>query len=72
MKFCLNKKGMLYMLNPAIGKLIEFYDNRYRLVTDIAKCAREISEEAEKNGEILIEKPVSIAINKLAEQNHLI
>lgn len=56
------------MLNPAIGKLIENYDNRYRLVTDISKIAREISHEAEERGEILIEKPVSIAINKLAEE----
>lgn len=60
------------MLNPAIGKLIEYYDNRYRLVTDIAKCAREVSAEAERDGEILIEKPVSIAINKIAASLHLI
>ncbi len=60
------------MLNPAIGKLIEYYDNRYRLVTDIAKCAREVSAEAERDGEILIEKPVSIAINKIAANLHLI
>lgn len=59
------------MLNPAIGKLIENYDNRYRLVTDISKCAREISHDAEERGEILIEKPVSIAINKLAEEKGL-
>ena len=60
------------MLNPAIGKLIENYENRYRLVTDIAKCAREASLEAEKNEEILIEKPVSIAINKLAADKGLL
>ncbi len=60
------------MLNPAIGKLIENYDNRYRLVTDIAKCARNISSQAEKKEEILIEKPVSIAINKLAAEKNLI
>ena len=59
------------MLNPAIGKLIDNYDNRYRLVTDIAKCARDISAESEKNGEILIEKPVSIAINMLAGEKGL-
>lgn len=59
------------MLNPNIGKLIENYDNRYRLVTDIAQCAREISKEAEGNGEILIEKPVSIAISKLASEKGL-
>ncbi len=60
------------MLNENLGKLIENYENRYRLVIDIAKCAREISEKAEKDGEILIEKPVSIAINKLAADKGLI
>ncbi len=59
------------MLNPNIGKLIENYENRYRLVTDIAYCAREVSKEAEDNGEILIEKPVSIAISKLANEKGL-
>ncbi|MBO4433311.1 MAG: DNA-directed RNA polymerase subunit omega [Clostridia bacterium] len=60
------------MLNPAIGKLIDYYDNRYRLVTDISRCAREISKEAQDREEILIEKPVSIAINKLASDKNLI
>ncbi len=56
------------MLNPAIGKLIESYENRYRLVIDISNCARNISSEAESKEEILIEKPVSIAINKMASE----
>ncbi len=56
------------MLNPAIGKLINSCENRYKLVNEIAKEAREISEKAEKNGEIIIEKPVSIAIDKLANK----
>ncbi|MBQ6847368.1 MAG: DNA-directed RNA polymerase subunit omega [Clostridia bacterium] len=56
------------MLNPNIGKLIKENDNRYRLVLDIAKTAREISGEAEEKGEIIIEKPVSIAIDKLANK----
>ncbi|MCQ2455316.1 MAG: DNA-directed RNA polymerase subunit omega [Clostridia bacterium] len=59
------------MLNENLGKLIENYDNRYRLVTDIAKCARKVSKKAENDGEILIEKPVSIAINKLAAEKDL-
>lgn len=59
------------MLNPSIGKLIQNYENRYRLVMDIAKIAREISGEAEKNEEILIEKPVSIAIDKLTSEKNL-
>lgn len=60
------------MLNPAIGKLIENYENRYGLVTDVANCAREIANEAQENEEILLEKPVSIAINKIAQEKELI
>ena len=56
------------MLNPAIGELIENYDNRYELVLDVADCARDISKQAEVDGEILIEKTVSLAINKLASE----
>lgn len=56
------------MLNPAIGKLINNCDNRYKLVKQIAKNARAISDEAEQKGEIIIEKPVTIAINKMAEE----
>ena len=56
------------MLNPSIGKLIQNYDNRYRLVMDVANEAREVSMEAEEREEILIEKPVSIAIDKLAAE----
>ncbi len=56
------------MLNPAIGKLISSCENRYRLVNEIAKEARNISEKAEQNGEIIIEKPVSLAIDNLAKK----
>ena len=56
------------MLNPAIGKLIEAKDNRYKLVLEVAKEAREISETAQKNEEIIVEKTVSLAINKLASE----
>ncbi len=59
------------MLNPKIGKLIENYENRYRLVTDIAKTARKVSADAQDRGELLQEKSVSIAINKLAEKKGL-
>ncbi len=56
------------MLNPNIGKLIQDYENRYRLVIDVAHTAREVSAKAEENGEIIIEKPVSIAIDKIASE----
>lgn len=54
------------MLNPSIGKLIENTDSRYKLVLDIAKKARDIAKEAEDNGEIIIEKPVTLAMNEMA------
>ncbi|MBQ5885955.1 MAG: DNA-directed RNA polymerase subunit omega [Clostridia bacterium] len=59
------------MLNPAIGKLINNYENRYQLVHDVANKAREIAQNAEDNNEILVEKTVSLAINELAEKKGL-
>ena len=59
------------MLNKNIGKLIENYDNRYALVMDIANRARKISNEAEKQEQIVREKPVSIAIDMLANEKGL-
>lgn len=54
------------MLNPAIGKLINNCDNRYKLVLSVASLARRISEEAAQKGEVIVEKPVTLAIDKLA------
>ena len=56
------------MLNPNIGKLIKGYNNRYRLVIDVAHTARDIAEKSEESGEISVEKPVSVAIDKLASE----
>ena len=56
------------MLNPAIGKLIKNSESRYKLVVDIAKEARESAKEASDNGEIIIEKPVTLAMNKMAAE----
>ena len=56
------------MLNPNIGKLIKNYPNRYRLVIDVAHTARQIAQEMGENGETSTEKPVSIAIDKLAAE----
>ncbi|MBR3844114.1 MAG: DNA-directed RNA polymerase subunit omega [Clostridia bacterium] len=56
------------MLNPSIGKLINEYENRYDLVIDVARRARQISNRAEKNEEILTEKSVTLALNELADE----
>jgi DNA-directed RNA polymerase subunit omega len=54
------------MLNPAIGKLIKNSDSRYKLVLDVAKKAREISSEANEDGVIITEKPVTLAMNEMS------
>ena len=56
------------MLNPNIGKLIQNYDNRYRLVIDVAHNARSIAKQMEENGDLSTQKPVSLAIDSLANQ----
>lgn len=56
------------MLNPNIGKLIKNSNNRYRLVIDVAHTAREVSAQAEQADELMDEKPVSVAIDKLASE----
>lgn len=54
------------MLNPSIGKLIRTSESRYKLVLDVAQKAREIAKEAQDKNEILIEKPVTLAMNEMA------
>ncbi len=54
------------MLNPNIGKLIKESENRYRLVLYVANTARDNSGENASKGEISTDKPVSMAIDKLA------
>ncbi len=54
------------MLNPAIGKLINACDSRYKLVLDVAQKARDIAKKAEENKEIIIEKTVTLAMNEMA------
>ncbi len=55
------------MLNPAIGELIQEYDSRYQLVLDVAKRARRIAEQAEEEQRIITDKPVSLAIDQIAQ-----
>ncbi len=59
------------MLNPAIGKLIGDTENRYKLVIEISQRARKIAEKAEEDKEILLVKPVSLAIEEIANEKGL-
>ncbi|MBR2742833.1 MAG: DNA-directed RNA polymerase subunit omega [Clostridia bacterium] len=56
------------MLYPSMDKLMESVDSRYSLVIAVAKHARQISEEAEKNHNVLDEKPVKLSINDIADK----
>ena len=55
------------MLYPAMNKLNEYIPNRYMMVNVVARRARQIALEAENNGQILEGKPVTMAINEVAE-----
>ena len=55
------------MLYPAMNKLSEYIPNRYMMVNVVARRARQLAAEAEMNGEKLPEKPVTMAINEVAE-----
>ena len=59
------------MLNPAIGKLINNAESRYQLVLEVAKQARVIAEKNENETDKALEKSVSLAIDKIAEERGL-
>ena len=64
-----NKK---FKFNPDLSSVLSNHMSRYSLVRATAKRAREISEEAEEDGIILIEKPVSIAIDEIIDGKYKI
>ena len=55
------------MLYPAMSDLLKHVGNRYLLVNVAAHRARQIAAEAEESGESMVRKPVSIAIQEIAE-----
>lgn len=55
------------MLYPPIADLLDKVDSRYLLVNVVAKRARQIAEEANEFGEELTEKPVTLAIQEVAD-----
>lgn len=54
------------MLNPNLDKILEG-QSRYSLVIATAKRAREISDESLEKGEIITEKPVSLALDEFIQ-----
>ena len=55
------------MLYPAMNQLQSYVPNRYMMVNVVARRARQIASEAEASGEHLEEKPVTMAIDEVAE-----
>ena len=53
------------MLYPPVADLVNKVGSRYALVNLVAKRARNISSDAEKNGEPLTKKDVSSAIEEV-------
>ena len=53
------------MLYPPMADLVDKVGSRYLLVNLVAKRARDISSNAEEEGEILDKKPVSSAIDEV-------
>ncbi len=58
------------MLKPSADLIIDPKQSRYSLVVGVAKRARQIVEEAEKDGQILIEKPVDLAVHDFMDEKY--
>ena len=55
------------MLKPTDIETLQGKNSRYAVVIGVAKRAREIAEEKQAQGEILVDKTVSLAVNELKE-----
>ena len=55
------------MLYPPMGDLVDKTGSRYQLVNLVARRARNIASNAQETGDVLEEKPVSIAIDEVYE-----
>lgn len=55
------------MIYPAMSSLDENIPNRYLMVNMVARRARQIANEAEREDEPLDDKPVTLAIHEVAD-----
>ena len=60
------------MLKPSADLIIDPKQSRYSLVVAIAKHAREIAEQAERSGEILVDKPVDLSVHDFMTHDYVI
>lgn len=54
------------MLDPPMKELLKQVPSRYKLVNVVAHEARQIASQAEDEGYALPEKPVTLALQKVA------
>jgi len=57
------------MIYPSIQTLLKKVDSRYTLVVVTAKRARQLVDGAPKLTKCASDKPVTVAINEIAENN---
>ena len=60
------------MLRPTDIENLKGNESRYAVVVGVAKRARQIAEEAENEGVVLIEKCVSLTINDFTNGDYKI
>lgn len=60
------------MLKPSADLIISPDQSRYSLVIAIAKRARQIAADAEQKGDILVEKPVDLAVQDFMKHKYTI
>ena len=60
------------MINIDLKPLLKGGISRYSLVVAVAKRSRDIADEAKEEGEILVEKPVSLAVDDFLDERYSI
>ena len=58
--------------NPDLSSVLKNHTSRYSLVIATAKRARIISDKAIEEGESIIEKPVSLALNEFLTGDYVL
>ena len=58
--------------NPDLSGVLKNHTSRYSLVIATAKRARIISDKAIEDGESIIEKPVSLALNEFLTGDYVL
>lgn len=54
------------MLRPAVSQILKNNESPYSLVVAVAKRAREITDDAERDKKVLVDKPVKLAVEEFS------